>query len=162
MKSRDHDWERLQALRTHWPRRWSGNGSHAGNQEQCLDGLISPQEMTGLPEGPLGAAALFSLFGVGGGMSDICLRAPDPLCVSTGSGGPLLVAASELPPSLSPAFPQRASLPAHSAYLSAFPLAPPRGLFSHSPSLDLLPLLIQAWRGLPFFLENCRFVRETL
>ena len=66
MKSRDHDWEPLQALRTHWPRRWSGNGSHAGNREQCLGGLISPQEMTGLPEGPLSAAALFSLLGVGG------------------------------------------------------------------------------------------------
>ena len=85
--------------------------------------------------------------GSGGGMSDICLSAPDPLCVSTGSGGPLLMAAWEVPPSLSPTFPQRASLPSHSAYLSAFPLAPPRGLFSHSPSLDLLPFLTRAWSG---------------
>ena len=85
--------------------------------------------------------------GSGGGMSDICLSAPDPLCVSTGSGGPLLMAAWEVPPSLSPTFPQRASLPTHSAYLSAFPLAPPRGLFSYSPSLDLLPFLTRAWSG---------------
>ena len=55
-------WELLQAPRTDRPWRWSGNGGHAGNQEQCLGGLISPQEMTGLPEGPPGAAALFSLF----------------------------------------------------------------------------------------------------
>ena len=87
------------------------------------------------------------VWGGGGGVSDICLSAPDPLCVSTRSGGPLLMAAWEVPPSLSPTFPQRASLPAHSAYLSAFPLAPPRGLFSHSPSLDLLPFLTRAWSG---------------
>lgn len=119
----DHDWEPLQVLRTHWPRRWSGNGGHAGKPGTMPGGFISLSgKWLAFLRGHW--AQLLCLVCLGWGVHEWHLPQRSwPSCVSTGSGGPFSWQPERFLPPFPPTFPQRGLSPSHTQHIPCFSLA---------------------------------------